>query len=86
MIIILISTFKLTSNVVGGVGGYQPVNLDKTWKTDKNWAPIVSLAFQKILDILAKEKKIQVTGLVDVKDTQKQVTNLELDNTYFENN
>ena len=45
------------------------------WKTDKDWAPLISVVFQKIIDTLAKEK-IQVTGLVDVKDTQTQESRL----------
>ena len=45
------------------------------WKTDKDWAPLISVVFQKIIDTLAKEK-IQVTGLVDVKDTQTQESSL----------
>jgi len=50
------------------------VDLGKTWKTDKDWSPIISVAFQRILHILAKKEKIQVTELVDVKDTETQVT------------
>ena len=61
-------------NDSGGGGGYSSVNLGKTWKTDKTWAPLISVAFQKIIDNLATAEKIQVTGLVDVKDTNTQVS------------
>jgi len=56
------------------VGQPEKIHLGKNkWKTDKEWSPIISVAFQKILDILEREKKIEVTGLVDVKDPEKEV-------------
>ncbi len=57
------------------VGGqFQEIDLGSNkWKTDTEWSPIISVAFQRILDILDREKKIEVTGLVDVQETEKEV-------------
>jgi hypothetical protein len=53
--------------------GFKSYDLGTEWRTHKEWATPINVAFQEIVSYMHQKSWIDVTELVDVKNTRTQV-------------